>query len=84
GYEVFVGKIGEQQVNFVAIKNSQPVYIQVIDTIDSKSKLRKMLNPLQRIPDQYNKMILSMDYPKINDYNGIKHFNIFDFINRNI
>ena len=80
GYEVFAGKIGGMNITFAAFKDEQPSYFQIASSLDSKSKLRKVLYPLQRINDQYSKTILSMDRPKITDYNGIKVFNIFDFL----
>ena len=84
GYEVFVGKIGEMKVSFVGIKNSNYVYYQVVSHIENKSQLRKILNPLERIRDQYSKFILSMDNPVPSDYNGIKNCNIFDFLVGNV
>lgn len=84
GYEVYIGKIGKSNVNFVAFKNDKPVYIQVIYKLDNKVGTRKILYPLQRINDQYDKIIISMETPAITDYNGIKAFSIFDFINENI
>ena len=80
GYEVFAGKNGDMQITFVAIKNAEFIYFQVVPSIEGKVQLRKVLSPLQRIPDQYDKIILSMDQAVINNFNGIKHFNIFDFI----
>ena len=84
GYKVFVGKIGKSNISFVAFKNDKPTYIQVISKLDTKAELRKVLYPLQRINDQYDKIIVSMERPEITDYNGIKVFCIFDFINGNI
>ena len=84
GYKVYIGKIGKSNVNFVAFKNNKPVYIQVVYKLDNKTGIRKILYPLQRINDQYDKIIISMETPAINDYNGIKVFSIFDFINENI
>ena len=83
-YKVYIGKIGKSKVNFVAFKDSKPSYFQVVSKIDNKAKLRKVLYPLQRINDQYDKIIISMERPKVTDYNGIKVFHIFDFINGNI
>ena len=84
GYKVFIGKIGESRVSFVAFKNSRPIYLQVVYKLDVKFNLRKTLYPLQRINDQYDKMVVSMTRPTINDYNGIKVLYIFDFLNENI
>ena len=84
GYKVFIGKIGKSRVSFVAFKNSRPIYLQVVYKLDVKFNLRKTLYPLQRINDQYDKMVVSMTRPTINDYNGIKVLYIFDFLNENI
>ena len=84
GYKVCIGKIGKSSISFVAFKDDKPIYIQVASKMDTKSELRKILYPLQRINDQYDKMVISMERPTITDYNGIKVFYIFDFINENI
>ena len=83
-YKVFIGKIGKSNVSFVAFKDNKPIYIQVVSKMDTKSEVRKVLYPLQRINDQYDKMIISMERSSITDYNGIKVFYILDFINKNI
>ena len=84
GYKVFIGKIGKSRVSFVAFKNSKPIYLQVVSKLDVRVNLRKTLYPLQRINDQYDKIVVSMTRPTINDYNGIKVLYIFDFLNENI
>ena len=82
GYtKIFVGKIGNIKISFVAIKDSKPIYIQIVSTIGDKENLRKVARPLQHIKDQYDKIIVSLERPKINDYNGIKFVYIWDFIN---
>ena len=80
GYEIFAGKNGDMQITFVAIKDSTFVYFQLISSIENNSQLKKALSSLQRIPDQYDKIILSADSVTTSNFNGIKHFNIFDFI----
>ena len=84
GYEVFVGKIGKSQVTFVAFKNAKPIYLQFAESMENKKELQRLLRPLQQINDQYDKMILSLDQPEINDFNGIKNLNFFDFLIGNI
>ena len=84
GYTVFIGKIGKSNISFVAFKDDKPIYIQVASKMDTKSEIRKALYPLQRINDQYDKMVITMEPPTITDYNGIKVFYILNFINRDI
>lgn len=63
GYDVYVGKIDEYEVDFVAINNEGKMYIQVCDTLKSgdNSTYERKLNSLRRINDNYSKMILTMD-----------------------
>ena len=84
GYKVFIGKIGKLKISFVAFKDSKPSYFQVVSQLDTKAKIRKTLYPLQHVNDQYDKTVISMERPKITDYNGIKVLYIFDFMNGNI
>lgn len=81
GYDVFIGKNGPIKIDFVAIKDSKPTYIHIVDKIGAKNNLRKTFHPLHRINDQYDKIVVSLEKPKIKDHNGIKIVSIFDFIN---
>ena len=79
-YEVYVGKLGNYEVDFVAIRADKKIYYQVAASIlDTKVRERE-LRPLQQIPDQYEKVILTMDRSFINDFNGIRNMNIIDFL----
>ena len=84
GYRIFIGKIGKSKFSFVAFKDSRPAYFQVVSQLDTKATIRKALYPLQHINDQYDKFVISMERPTIDDYNGIKVLHIFDFLNENI
>ena len=63
GYDVYIGKIGEYEIDFVAINDKGKLYVQVAETlksIDNKTLLRE-LRPLQKINDNYEKIILTLD-----------------------
>lgn len=80
GYEVGVGKLGNLEVDFIASKPNRKVYYQVSASImDEKTRARE-LAPLQQIPDQYEKVVLTMDRTYIKDFNGIRNVNIMDFL----
>ena len=82
GYQVFIGKWYELEVDFIAVKQDEKKYYQVCLTlIDEKVKERE-LAPLKAIPDNYEKTILSMDRTYITDYEGIKFENIIDFLTK--
>lgn len=80
GYQVFIGKWYELEVDFIAIKQDEKKYYQVcLSLMDEKVKEREIA-PFKAIPDNYEKTILSMDKTYITDYEGIKFKNIIDFL----
>ena len=80
GYEVTIGKIGSLEVDFVASKTKEKIYYQVSATIMDKKTRERELRPLESIPDNYPKFILTMDQSPFNDFAGIKVINIIDFL----
>ena len=79
-YRVYIGKIGETEVDFIAEKPDEKLYIQVAETLASSQTLERELRPLQMIQDNYEKLILSMDQSPINSYDGIRSLNIIDWL----
>lgn len=80
GYEVYVGKIDDLEVDFVAIYLGRPTYIQVAATVRDEETLRRELAPLQKIKDHYFKMILTLDDDPEADYDGIIRVNALDWL----
>ena len=81
-YRVYIGKIGETEVDFVAEKPNDKVYIQVTESMQSPETRERELRPLLMIPDNYEKIVLSMDRSFINSYDGIKSLNLIDWLLR--
>ena len=80
GFDVYIGKIGNMEVDFIATKTNKKVYYQVSASIlDEKTKERE-LRSLMSIPDQYDKILLTMDKPYVEDFDGIKWINIINFL----
>ena len=80
GFDVYIGKIGSMEVDFIAVKANKKIYYQVSASIlDEKTKERE-LRSLMSIPDQYDKILLTMDKPYAEDFEGIKWMNIIDFL----
>lgn len=79
-YRVYIGKIGEIEVDFVAEKPNDKIYIQVTESMNSEEVRKRELRPLQMIPDNYEKIVLSMDKSFITSYEGIKVKNIIDWL----
>lgn len=80
GYKVGVGKLGSLKVDFVAVKPGETKYYQVSASVLDEATLERELKPLAKIPDQYEKILLTMDRSYIKDYHGIKNVNIVDFL----
>lgn len=79
-YRVYIGKVGETEVDFVAEKPDDKLYIQVTESMQSPETRERELRPLRMIPDNYEKIILSMDRSYIKSYDGIKSLNLIDWL----
>jgi predicted AAA+ superfamily ATPase len=80
GYTVTTGKLGDLEVDFIAQKNSEKRYIQVCYLLASPETVAREFQPLQKIDDNYPKMVLSMDTVWGQDRDGIMRQNIVDFL----
>lgn len=79
-YHVYIGKVGETEVDFVAEKPNDKLYIQVTESMQSYETRERELRPLRMIPDNYEKIVLSMDRNYINSYDGIKSLYLIDWL----
>lgn len=79
-YNVYIGKVGETEIDFVAEKPNEKLYIQVTESIQSTETRERELRPLRMISDNYEKIVLSMDHSYINSYDGIKSINLIDWL----
>lgn len=82
GYEVYVGKVGPAEVDFIAIGDEGEEYYQVAYTvIDADGKtLERELAPLDAIKDHNPKYLLTMDLGPLVSHNGIKQINVLDWL----
>lgn len=79
-YRVYIGKVGETEVDFVAEKPNDKIYIQVTESMGSPETRERELRPLRMISDNYEKIVLSMDRDYINSYDGIKSLYLIDWL----
>lgn len=82
GYTVYVGKIGELEIDFIAEKVNTKIYIQVAETIQYKEAFEREIKSLKSIKDNYPKLILTMDKSFIESYEGIMHENIIEWLKK--
>lgn len=80
GYEVYIGKIGNSEVDFVAIADEGMEYYQVAQSVLDEHTLNRELAALEAIRDHNPKYLLTMDYTPITSYNGIKQINVLDWL----
>ena len=80
GYSVQIGKIGELEIDFVASNPKEKIYIQVSQSIMDEKTLNRELRPLQSIPDNYEKIIISMDKNYTLSIEGIKIKNAIQWL----
>lgn len=77
---VYIGKIDNLEVDFVAIDENDIVYYQVAATVRDEATLKRELSSLQQINDQYPKYILTLDEDPEADYDGIKRINALKWL----
>ena len=79
-YRVYIGKAGDAEIDFVAEKPSDRLYIQVTESMLSPETRERELKSLRMIPDNYEKIVLSMDRNYISSYDGIKSLYLIDWL----
>lgn len=76
GWSVYVGKLYQKEIDFVAVYGDEKVYIQVSDNISEAATFQREIAPLMKIRDAYPKMIVARTRHEAYDYQGIKIYDI--------
>lgn len=80
GYDVAIGKVDNAEVDFIATKADDKLYVQVTESMASEDVRRRELAPLQKINDNYEKIVLSLDPGLDASYDGIKSLNLINWL----
>ena len=85
GYDIFVGKSGDKEIDFVAERNGETLYIQVTSYLTDDKVIEREFGNLLAIPDNYPKMVVSLDeFSGNSTYKGIMHHTLFEFLSKYI
>lgn len=80
GYDVYVGKVNDLEIDFVAINEKGQIYFQVAATVRDEDVLNRELASLQQVSDNYPKYILTLDNDPEADYEGIRRINALEWL----
>ncbi|ATD65560.1 ATP-binding protein [Neisseria weixii] len=80
GYQVYIGKLGTKEIDFVAQKQNEKLYIQVAYKLENAQTVEREFSPLQAIADNHPKYVITMDDFWQENIDGIVHQHIGDFL----
>lgn len=80
GFTIHVGKLADREIDFIATKGSERMYIQVAYLLATAEVIEREFSVLEAIPDNHPKMVLSLDEHFGMERNGIKWMNLIDFL----
>lgn len=80
GYDVAIGKVDNAEVDFIATKADDKLYVQVTESMNSDNVRTRELRPLQAIRDNYEKVVLTLDTGLNTSYEGIRSINIVNWL----
>ena len=80
GFDVAVGRIGDQEIDFIAKTPTEKLYIQVTESMTGEHVRERELAPLQRIRDNYPKVVLALDSGMETNHEGIETIDLIDWL----
>lgn len=80
GYSIFVGKHGNREIDFIAERNDQKMYIQVAHLLTDEKTIEREFGNLEKINDNYPKLVVSMDDISFGNKSGIQHVQAWNWI----
>ena len=78
--EIYVGKAGEAEIDFVVINGNDKAYYQVALSVRDEATMNRELAPLKSLPDSFPKYLLTMDNDPVALHDGIKQIYVLDWL----
>ena len=83
-YEVKIGQVAQREIDFVGTRRGETLYVQVCYLLNEPSTIDREFGNLEKIKDNYQKIVVSMDEFSGNTRNGIRHISLKNFLSMNI
>jgi predicted AAA+ superfamily ATPase len=80
GFVIYVGKLGDKEIDFVAERNGETVYIQAAYIISDETVIEREFGNMLKINDNWRKIVVSMDEYTLKNFKGIEHHKLIDFL----
>lgn len=80
GFSILVGKVGGEEVDFIAQRGEEKMYVQVAHLMTTQEAVERAFQPLEKIRDRNPKFVVSMDSEPLVDRGAIRHVNLIEFL----
>jgi predicted AAA+ superfamily ATPase len=80
GYQVYIGKLDTKEIDFIAEKMGEKIYVQVAYKLESEATVSREFDVLLAVDDQYPKYVVTMDELWKDNIEGVQHLHVKDFL----
>jgi predicted AAA+ superfamily ATPase len=77
GYKIFVGTLKDKEIDFIAQRNNELIYIQVAYLLQNQTTIDREINNLMAIQDNYTKILVTLDDFNFGNIKGVRHINVW-------
>ena len=85
GYKIFIGKTGDKEIDFIAERQNELLYVQVTSYLTDEKVIEREFGNLLSVPNNYPKLVVSLDeFSGSSTYKGIQHLTLLEFLSKDI